>query len=400
MQHSDKTYELAQFSLKKKGLNNYLAQYEAFTQAIGGLKGFEQLVTYQNISDPAELLDFVTWSNAESATKAAAKVEQSSDFKVFFTPIQQVSFFEHLRAVGGVVVNDERSQYIELYVYKVDDDRIEDHLIAKQKFAEYLQEIVPGFKSLKWYETTGDEKWQVDFYAYDLFDGILQSNQAIESHELSKAMMGTITELKSFKTFVPLHLDRSKYDMTKARKDYYRAKKEVQVVDLPSHRYLSVSGIGAPDSKQFGEAVGHIYKLAYGIKFQFKELGMDFVVPKMEGFWFVDGNKPFAEVAREEWCWEVMIPLPEFVHPVSVKTKIDELDLSEIVNLKEQPAGTHVQMLHLGSYEQEDVTLEAIHGHIESNGYSFAGYHREIYLNDPRRTPEEKLKTIIRYQVA
>lgn len=399
-QHASKTFELALFSLKKKGLEGYLDQYADFGKAVGAIQGFEEVVSYQNIADPSEMLDFGRWLDLESAKKASKEIEESSAFKKFFEPMDQVSFFEHVQWLGGLSKGDDKAAYLELYVYKVEEDRIEEHLKAKQLFAGFLKETVPGFRSLNWFQTEGNEKWQVDLYAYDLFDGILKSNQGIESHEVSQSLMSTIAELKTFKTFVPLRKDRVKYDMTKARKDYYVAKKQVQEIELGSHQHLSVKGVGAPESDSFDQAVGHIYKLAYGVKFQYKEVGLDFVVPKMEGFWYVEGGKPFSEAAREEWCWEIMIPLPDFVHPVVVKSRIDELDLSEKVELKEQDAGRYVQMLHLGSYDQEDATLEAIHGYIESNGLSFAGYHREVYLTDPRRTPGEKLKTIIRYQVA
>lgn len=36
---------------------------------------------------------------------------------------------------------------------------------------------------------------------------------------------------------------------------------------------------------------------------------------------------------------------------------------------------------------------------IADKGLSINGYHHEIYLSDPRKTPEERLKTIIRYPV-
>lgn len=399
--NANKTFELAMFSLKaKKGLENYLGQYEAFKQAIAGLDGFEQLNTYQNALNPNEIIDVAQWSSLDSALAASKKVESSGDFAQFFNPIQQVDFFQHARWLGGLSAKEQPPQFLELYIYKVDKDRKEDHLRAKEAFANFLQETVPGFRSLNWFETVGEEQLQIDLYGYDLFQGILQNNQGVEAHETSLALMSTIAELRTFKTFVPFRVQREKYDITKDRKDYYKPKKQVEEIDLPGHYHLSVNGVGAPESKEFDEAVGRIYKLAYAIKFLHKALGLDFVVPKMEGFWYVEGEKPFAEASREEWCWEIMIPLPSYIHPVVVKSKIDELDLAEFVQLKEQAPGKHVQMLHIGSYEQEDETLEAIHGHIESNDLKFAGYHREIYLTDPRRTPEEKLRTIIRYQVA
>jgi hypothetical protein len=32
-------------------------------------------------------------------------------------------------------------------------------------------------------------------------------------------------------------------------------------------------------------------------------------------------------------------------------------------------------------------------------GYQLHKWHHEIYLGDPRRTAEEKLKTVLRYQI-
>ena len=36
---------------------------------------------------------------------------------------------------------------------------------------------------------------------------------------------------------------------------------------------------------------------------------------------------------------------------------------------------------------------------IKENGFEMADEHKEIYLTDPRKTSEEKLRTIIRYAV-
>ena len=36
-------------------------------------------------------------------------------------------------------------------------------------------------------------------------------------------------------------------------------------------------------------------------------------VPKLEGLWWVEGNAPALEVPRSEWCWKLLIRMPEFV---------------------------------------------------------------------------------------
>jgi hypothetical protein len=149
--------------------------------------------------------------------------------------------------------------------------------------------------------------------------------------------------------------------------------------------------------------------VAYGIKFLFKAQDLDFTVPKMEAFWFVEGGaemqKEFANTPRKQWCWKIMIRMPDFVDSdhfdravENAKHKKPEKEFDkvkfELIN-----EGGCAQILHLGSYEAEAPTIEKIHRFITDNGCEISGYHKEIYLSDPRRTAEEKLKTIIRYSV-
>lgn len=81
---------------------------------------------------------------------------------------------------------------------------------------------------------------------------------------------------------------------------------------------------------------------------------------------------------------------------VATKKKMDVSDVKfELIN-----EGRSVQMMHFGSYDEETPTIEALHKYIVGEGLTIANYHHEIYLSDPRKTTEEKLKTIIRYAVA
>lgn len=395
------TFELALYTLKAKALKRHAEQHNAFEANLKKLEGFKWLHTYQNIQDPDQLIDFSEWNSVKEAKAADTQVQQSADFIPFFEPVEQVDYLNHMRYVGNVgKENLSEKAFMELYVYRVDKAHLKTHLEAKQRFAEYLKETVPGFADLSWFQLEEDDEWQIDLYFYELFPGIQQSNKVVEQSAASQELMATIAELKYFKTFAPLLVSPLKVDLTKVKKSYYKALSKVEEVLLEGHQYLSVSGVGAPESEAFSQAIPHLYKVAYQVKFTCKKLGRDFVVPKMEGFWFVEDGQDFANSARDEWHWEIMIPLPDFVHHSMVKSKIDALDMAETVYLKEQQPAKHVQMLHLGSYEQEEETLKAIHGHIEKSAYSFAGYHREIYLNDPRKTAENKLKTIIRYEVA
>ncbi|MEM9985908.1 MAG: methyltransferase domain-containing protein [Bacteroidota bacterium] len=45
------------------------------------------------------------------------------------------------------------------------------------------------------------------------------------------------------------------------------------------------------------------------------------------------------------------------------------------------------------------IVNQEVTDYMAAKGLTYNGYHHEIYLNDPRRTAEEKLRTIIRYPV-
>ncbi|HEX8343693.1 MAG TPA: GyrI-like domain-containing protein, partial [Actinoplanes sp.] len=59
-----------------------------------------------------------------------------------------------------------------------------------------------------------------------------------------------------------------------------------------------------------------------------------------------------------------------------------------------------VQILHVGSYDDEAPTLRRLHQeYMPAHGYAFNGRHHEIYLSDPRKTEPAKLRTILRQPV-
>jgi hypothetical protein len=62
--------------------------------------------------------------------------------------------------------------------------------------------------------------------------------------------------------------------------------------------------------------------------------------------------------------------------------------------------GLSVQILHIGSYDDEAPTLHRLHHEfIPQHGYQMAGKHHEIYLSDARKVAPEKLRTVLRQPV-
>lgn len=61
---------------------------------------------------------------------------------------------------------------------------------------------------------------------------------------------------------------------------------------------------------------------------------------------------------------------------------------------------TCVEILHVGSFDEEPASFERLDRFAEEHGLKRRGVcHREIYLNNANRVEKEKLKTILRYAV-
>ena len=59
--------------------------------------------------------------------------------------------------------------------------------------------------------------------------------------------------------------------------------------------------------------------------------------------------------------------------------------------------------MHIGSYDHEPATVDAMHRFMEEQGYTLditdQRMHHEIYLSDARRVAPEKLKTVVRHPI-
>ena len=87
----------------------------------------------------------------------------------------------------------------------------------------------------------------------------------------------------------------------------------------------------------------------------------------------------------------MMIAQPDFVTAEMVP---------EGVRFERFGEGRCVQILHVGSYDDEAPTLATLHDEwLPAHGLRERGKHHEIYLSDPRKTEPAKLKTILRQPV-
>ena len=200
-----------------------------------------------------------------------------------------------------------------------------------------------------------------------------------------------------------------KYDVKIAHKTLYSPNsKDFSVVAVPELSYIAIDGHGDPNtSSEYAEAVEALYGVAYAVKFESKKaLERDFVVGPLEGLWRSDDMSSFVTRDKSAWNWTMMIGQPDWITEDMVATAVDKraakknLAALERVHLLTLTEGTSIQILHIGSYDDEAPTLARLHNqYMPEQGLAFNGLHHEIYLSDARRTAPEKFKTILRQPV-
>jgi hypothetical protein len=202
----------------------------------------------------------------------------------------------------------------------------------------------------------------------------------------------------------------TKTDFKKELKHLYQpSAKEFVVVDVPPMQFLMVDGHGDPNTAQeYQDAVEALYAVAYKLKFTSKKtLGKDHVVPPLEGLWWAEDMETFtARRDKSAWDWTMMIMQPEwvtqemFVEVAQQVGKKKDLPALPKLRLETFHEGLAVQIMHIGSYDDEGPTIARMHHEfMPQNGYEPAGKHHEIYLGDPRKVAPEKLKTVLRQPV-
>ncbi|WP_205513842.1 GyrI-like domain-containing protein [Longitalea arenae] len=204
-----------------------------------------------------------------------------------------------------------------------------------------------------------------------------------------------------------------KLDLTKTYKAYFTAKVQPELVNIESARFISIQGKGDPSGPAFADNIAALYAMAYTIKFMYKAQNNDFVVSKLEALWWFDDNKYKStsietaptEIPRSEWEYRLLIRMPEFVTVNDIDTAREIVrtkknrPLAEQVSYFRMTEGKSIQVLHIGPFSTEPETLKKIAAFSELHKLAQNGLHHEIYLSDFRKTPPEKLRTILREPV-
>ena len=151
------------------------------------------------------------------------------------------------------------------------------------------------------------------------------------------------------------------------------------------------------------------YTLRMSYKTDYKINGFyEYIVPPLEGFWWQYGTDGVNYADKTSFNWISVIRLPDFISgkdiewAVRTATKKKKTDCSQVKFLTVNE-GFCVQIMHIGPYDNEPVTVKLMDDYLAQNGYendlNSERMHHEIYLSDPRKCLPEKMKTVIRHPV-
>ena len=194
------------------------------------------------------------------------------------------------------------------------------------------------------------------------------------------------------------------HEWRRHEKALYGAGKTPGLVDVPAQKFIDISGRGEPNGEDFSARISALYPLAYALRSVFKARDEDYAVYPLEGLW--SGAVQGGAVVKSELEYELMIRQPdaatedEFSEALDRTRRRKPSPLLDEVRFEAITDGRCVQMLHTGPYDDEPASFALMADFAAANGLERAGAgHREIYLNDAKRTEPAKLRTILRFSV-
>lgn len=200
-----------------------------------------------------------------------------------------------------------------------------------------------------------------------------------------------------------------KYEWKKSEKYLYGVKQKPEFIEVPTAYYIMIKGEGNPNEIDFSNRVSALYSLAYGIKMLFKNMEKeeleysDFTVFPLEGIWEKSDDEEFD---KNKLKYTIMIKQPYFITKEIFDLAFEKVkkkkpnELYDEVSFDCIESKKAIQILHIGSFDTEIESFEKLDNFAsEMNLERSEKLHTEIYLNNKNRTAEDKLKTILRYNV-
>ena len=171
-------------------------------------------------------------------------------------------------------------------------------------------------------------------------------------------------------------------------KDYseYDKFNEPQISYYSSQNMLVYEIEGTPNVTA-GIAISELYKSFYKIK---NEYSLKSNPPHVR-------SMPAYDIPKDKWIGKYALPRNK-----NVTSLLEELKDSFFLRFEKWEGSDYLELLHVGKYENINLTSNKLENYISKNGYVINGFHEEIYIKGPgmffKGNPEKYL-TLIRYTI-
>lgn len=205
-----------------------------------------------------------------------------------------------------------------------------------------------------------------------------------------------------------------KHEWRKKEKALYLPKNNPELAVIPPMKFFMIEGKGNPNDDFFPEYIQVLYSVSYAVRMSPKsdcapEGYFDYTVYPLEGVWDIseEAKKNYkGQLDKDTLVFNLMIRQPDFVNDEFAQSMIERTkkkkshELLDKIKFGVIDEGQCVQMMHLGSYDDEPVSFKMMEAFCEENGFTrISRNHREIYLTDARKVSPDKLKTVLRFRV-
>jgi hypothetical protein len=205
-----------------------------------------------------------------------------------------------------------------------------------------------------------------------------------------------------------------KHEWRKKEKSLYLPKSKPEIIEIPEMKYFTIRGEGNPNSENFAAYIEILYSASYAIRMSHKknmqpEGFYEYTVYPLEGFWDVNEKAKQTkgyQLDKNDLVFHLMIRQPDFVnsdYAEKMLTMVKSKSVSPLIDkvrFESISEGKCIQMLHIGSYDNEPESFLIMEKFAEENGLKrISKVHKEIYLTDARKVEPENLKTVLRFQV-
>ncbi len=163
-----------------------------------------------------------------------------------------------------------------------------------------------------------------------------------------------------------------KHEWRKKERAIYLPKSKPELIDIPEFQFITLSGKGNPNDDFFSEYIEVLYSVAYVIKMNYKKREhlppayQDWTAYPLEGVWDIaESAKRNAndQLNKNDLVFDLMIRQPDFVEldffneMIALTKKKKPHSLLDNIKFEKIKEGKSIQMLHLGSYDDEPKTV-------------------------------------------